>query len=397
MKTHTFTLRFFIICLGLSIPFLSLAQEESQIPKIENGVTKSLADFRSSLISEIHYQLNFDIPKEKSQDISAKETLSFYLNSAQFPLQIDFKGASNQLKKLSINGKIKSIHYQNEHIIIPASALIKGKNDIQIDFIAGSSALNRNDDYLYTLFVPDRARTCFPCFDQPNLKATFGLTLEVPGEWKVISNGILKGTILNQGRKICEFANSDRISTYLFSFTAGKFIAAEQEIDQKSAQFLYRETDSTKIRMSVDSVFQAHQNAINFLSKWTAIPFPFQKIGFIGIPDFQFGGMEHPGAVQYQASTLFLDSSATKSQFISRANLISHETAHMWFGDLVSIKWFDDVWTKEVFANFMADKVSESLKGQEEFDHKFLIDHFPAAYSIDRTTGANPIRQPLDQ
>ncbi|MBD3747862.1 MAG: aminopeptidase [Sphingobacteriales bacterium] len=396
MKISNFNHLLFIISFGLTIPFSSLAQEKLEAPKIENGVTKFLADFRSEQVSEIHYQLNFNIPQDQSKAISAKETLSFYLNTTQFPLQIDFKGSANQLKSLTVNGKTESIQYQNEHLIIPASALKAGKNAIQIDFIAGDGALNRNDDYLYTLFVPDRARTCFPCFDQPNLKATFGLTLEVPGDWEVIANGILKGTILNQGRKICEFANSDIISTYLFSFTAGNFTSTTQEVDQKSAQFLYRETDSTKIKMSVDSVFQAHRNAINFLSKWTNIPFPFQKIGFIGIPDFQFGGMEHPGAVQYQASTLFLDNSATKSQFIARANLISHETAHMWFGDLVSIKWFDDVWTKEVFANFMADKVSESLKGQEEFDHKFLIDHFPAAYSIDRTIGANPIRQPLD-
>lgn len=385
-----------IICFMILFPIVSLAQNKLVVPKVENGVTQSLADFRSSLISEIHYQLNFNIPKEKSETISATEKLNFNLKSAQFPLQIDFKGEANQLKKLSINGKSESINYQNEHLFIPAAALKAGINNVEIEFIAGDGALNRNDDYLYTLFVPDRARTCFPCFDQPDLKATFGLTLEVPGDWKVISNGILKGTILNEGRKICEFANSDKISTYLFSFTAGKFSFAEQEIDKKSAQFLYRETDSAKIKMSVDSIFQTHRNAINFLAKWTAIPFPFQKIGFIGIPDFQFGGMEHPGAVQYKASTLFLDSSATKSQFISRANLIDHETSHMWFGDLVSIKWFNDVWTKEVFANFMADKISESLKGKEEYDHKFLIDHFPTAYSIDRTIGANPIRQPLD-
>ena len=160
-------------------------------------------------------------------------------------------------------------------------------------------------------------------------------------------------------------------------------------------QFLYRETDSAKINLSTDSIFQEHRNALDFLSAWTNIPYPFQKIGFVAIPDYQFGGMEHPGAVQYQGSTLFLDATATKSQFISRTNLIAHEMAHMWFGDLVSIKWFNDVWTKEVFANFMADKVSESLKGKEAFDHKFLIDHFPAAYGIDRTRAANPIRQPL--
>jgi aminopeptidase N len=380
----------------LMIPFLGFAQENSKEPKIVFGVSKELADFRSSLINEIQYQLKFDIPELKSQEIKANELLSFYLFQDGFPLQLDFKAQENQIQKIEVNGKVISINYQKEHIIIPASVLIKGKNQIQIVFIAGNSALNRNDDYLYTLFVPDRARAAFPCFDQPDLKANFKLSLVIPGKWEAISNGTLEGSILNQGRKTYDFALSDKISTYLFSFTAGKFKSVNQDVNNLSAQFLYRETDSAKIQLSIDSIFQAHRNAIDFLSKWTTIPYPFQKIGFVAIPDFQFGGMEHPGAVQYQASTLFLDATATKSQFISRANLISHETAHMWFGDLVSIKWFNDVWTKEVFANFMADKVSESLKGQEEFDHKFLIDHFPAAYSIDRTIGANPIRQPLD-
>nr|MBC7612521.1 ERAP1-like C-terminal domain-containing protein [Pseudopedobacter sp.] len=378
------------------IPFLSFSQDNTKEPKIDFGVSKDLADFRSSIINEIQYQLKFDIPDSKSQDIKANEVLNFYLFKDGFPLQLDFKAQENQIKKIEVNGKSVVVNYQKEHIIIPASALIKGKNQIQIDFIPSNSALNRNEDYLYTLFVPDRARTTFPCFDQPDLKATYKLSLIIPEKWESISNGILEGSILNQGRKTCNFAPSDKISTYLFSFTAGKFKSVNQDVNNLSTQFLYRETDSAKIYLSIDSVFQAHRNAIDFLSKWTLIPYPFQKIGFIGIPDFQFGGMEHPGAVQYQASTLFLDAAATKSQFISRANLISHETAHMWFGDLVSIKWFNDVWTKEVFANFMADKVSESLKGQEEFDHKFLIDHFPAAYSIDRTIGANPIRQPLD-
>ncbi|RZK64494.1 MAG: aminopeptidase, partial [Pedobacter sp.] len=100
--------------------------------------------------------------------------------------------------------------------------------------------------------------------------------------------------------------------------------------------------------------------------------------------------------VQYKASSLFLDEGATKDQFISRSNLISHETAHMWFGDLVTMKWFNDVWMKEVFANFMADKVTEKLMGTSTFDLKFLQDHYPAAYGIDRTRGANPIRQQLD-
>ncbi len=380
----------------LMVPFLGFSQATLQQPTIDFGVSKQLADFRHGVISDINYQLKFDIPVVKSEAIKASEVLSFSFLKIGFPIQLDFKAQQNQIQNIEVNGKSIAINFQKEHIIIPATALVKGKNKIEINFIAGNAALNRNDDYLYTLFVPDRARTCFPCFDQPDLKATYKLSLVIPQKWEAISNGTLQTSLLEGERTTIDFAISDKISTYLFSFTAGKFKTVNQNVNKQATQFLYRETDSTKISLSIDSVFQEHRNAVDFLSSWTTIPYPFQKIGFAAIPDFQFGGMEHPGAVQYQGSTLFLDATATKTQFISRANLISHEIAHMWFGDLVSIKWFNDVWTKEVFANYMADKVSESLKGKEAFDHKFLIDHFPAAYGIDRSIGANPIRQPLD-
>ena len=379
----------------LMIPFLGSAQVTLKQPTIESGVSKALADFRSTVIRDVQYQLNFDIPASKTEAISAKELLTFHLLENRFPVQLDFKAQPDQIKTITVNGKRLDIHHQTEHIIIPAAVLVKGKNIVQIEFVAGNSALNRNDDYLYTLFVPGRARTAFPCFDQPDLKATYQLSLTIPENWEAISNGKLQKRAVKQGRKTVDFASSDKICTYLFSFSAGRFATVSQAIQNQPVQFLYRETDSAKINLSTDSIFQEHRNALDFLSAWTNIPYPFQKIGFVAIPDYQFGGMEHPGAVQYQGSTLFLDATATKSQFISRTNLIAHEMAHMWFGDLVSIKWFNDVWTKEVFANFMADKVSESLKGKEAFDHKFLIDHFPAAYGIDRTRAANPIRQPL--
>ncbi|MBO9660997.1 MAG: aminopeptidase, partial [Chitinophagaceae bacterium] len=153
-----------------------------------------------------------------------------------------------------------------------------------------------------------------------------------------------------------------------------------------------RETDPGT---NPDSIFQAHTSALKFLEEWTGIPYPFQKIGFAAIPDFQYGGMEHPGAVLYKASSLFLKE-PTKDQLLSRQTLISHETAHMWFGDLVTMKWFNDVWMKEVFANFMADKVVEQRLGTETFQLKFVQDHYPAAYGVDRTAGANPIRQQLE-
>jgi aminopeptidase N len=386
-------------CVTIALVFcihVNLVVAQSLSPKIEPGVSLPLATYRASIMRDLHYTLDFDIPALKTESINAVEEITFVIKPINQPLQIDFKLPVGCISTLIVNGSAIPVNLVNEHLVITQKYLHTGKNRIYIKFTTGDQSLNRNNDYLYALFVPDRARTVFPCFDQPDLKATFLLTLEVPEDWKVLANAKKIDSVKSGPRVTFHFANSDKIPTYLFSFTAGKYTDVHQTIDNRDAEFLYRETDTAKIRLSVDSIFHIHRDAIRFLQKWTGIPFPFQKIGFVAIPDFQFGGMEHPGEVQYNAATLFLDQGATENQFIARINVLSHETAHMWFGDMVTMKWFNDVWMKEVFANFMADKVTEKLMGSEAFNLKFLQDHYPAAYGIDRTRGANPIRQQLD-
>jgi aminopeptidase N len=362
----------------------------------ETGVSRSLAAYRKSVLADIHYLLELDIPAQKDKAITAHEILSFTLGNTKNTLQLDFKEDPAKITSLIINGKKIAVNHQKEHLLLLPEYLHRGSNKLEIFFVAGNGALNRNTDYLYTLFVPDRARTVFPCFDQPDLKATYTLTLEIPAQWKAIANAGLQDSLLNNTRKTYHYKKSDLLSTYLFAFAAGDFKTYSAAIAGGQAEFLYRETDKTKIGPSLPIIYAIHQAALKYYEEWTAIPYPFQKFGFVAIPDFQFGGMEHLGAIQYKASSLFLDAGATKDQINSRNNLIAHETAHMWFGDMVTMDWFSDVWMKEVFANFMADKSGEGEVGKEAYDLKFLIDHFPAAYAVDRTTDANPIRQPLD-
>lgn len=359
---------------------------------ITTGVSSELAVHRRAEITDIRYVLDFKIPAAKSENIEGTETIYFNLKTNSQPLQIDFKQNADRIHALTVNGKTITTRLESEHIVIDALHLRKGKNAIGLQFTAGDASLNRNADYLYALFVPDRARTVFPCFDQPDLKARFALTLRVPTGWKVLANARLKDSAINGSQTIYNFTDSDLLPTYLFSFTAGKYTLAQKQIGQYNAEFLFRETDPGS---NVDSIFQAHADALRFLEAWTGIRYPFQKIGFAAIPDFQFGGMEHPGEVQYKAVSLFLKE-PTKDQLLARTNLISHETAHMWFGNLVTMQWFNDVWMKEVFANFMADKVVEKMMGSETFNLQFLQDHYPSAYGVDRTPGANPIRQQLD-
>jgi len=362
---------------------------------VEKGVSEALAVARKQNVSGVAYNLSLTVPPRKTEPIDVIELVSFNLRDNRTPLQLDFKAPTEHLHSLTVNGQTVTIDHRNEHLVLPASALKPGRNVAEIRLIAGEQSLNRNDDYLYTLLVPDRARTVFQVFDQPNLKATFKLALTVPASWQAVANAPVRDSTLSGATKQYTFATSDSISTYLFSFAAGKFSRLSRTLNGRAMSFLHRETDPAKLRLSLDPIFQLHADALAFMEQYTGIKYPFQKFDFTAIPDFQYGGMEHVGAIDYKASTLFLDEGATRDQVLARANLVSHETAHMWFGDLVTMQWFNDVWMKEVFANFMADKITQVSVKNASYDLKFVIDHYPAAYGIDRTAGANSIRQPL--
>ena len=364
-------------------------------PPVTTGVSETLAVARKQNISGVAYKLNLTIPARKVEPIEVRESIAFELRDNQHPVQLDFKVPTANLHRLTLNGQPVAIDHRNEHLVLPAAALKVGHNVVEINLTAGEQSLNRNDEYLYTLLVPDRTRTVFPVFDQPDLKATFALTLTLPNSWQAMVNAPVRDSTSDGATKRYAFATSDSISTYLFSFAAGKFSRLNRVLNGRPMSFLHRETDPAKLRLSLDPIFQLHADALHFMEQYTGLPYPFQKFDFVSIPDFQYGGMEHVGAIDYKASTLFLDEGATQDQILARSNLVSHETAHMWFGDLVTMQWFNDVWMKEVFANFMADKITQVAVPTSNYDLKFVIDHYPSAYGVDRTAGANPIRQPL--
>lgn len=354
--------------------FLVLGACTTKYPLPEKGVSFKLNEFRKKSISDIKYSLEFDIPEGKTTPINGKQTISFNLSDLSQPLVIDFNVDSTQIKAVSVD-----YQFANEHIIIRPEVLKKGLNNISIEFAAGDLSLNRNEEYLYTLFVPDRASTCFPLFDQPNLKAVYDLKLNVPEGWKSVSNQTKKP-----------------ISSYLFAFAAGKFKSKSQTVDGREMTMYYRETDSIKVKKNTDEIFTLHGKALAWLEDYTQIKYPFEKFDFALIPSFQYGGMEHPGSIFYSEGALFLDDNASVNRKMGRASLIAHETAHMWFGDLVTMDWFNDVWMKEVFANFMAAKIVQPSFPEIDHNLRFFLAHYPAAYSVDRTKGANPIIQPLD-
>ena len=390
-----FMIRIFplLALLAIVLTTVSCSKERRDIP--EKGVSFALNQYRKRHIDSVRYAIEFEIPPSKTEKIKGKETITFLLNALDSTLALDFNVDSTRLLGVQIEGKSVEYRFVNEHILLDPKYLTKGENRISIDFIAGDLSLNRSDDYLYTLFVPDRASTCFPLFDQPNLKASYQLTLKTPENWEAVSNGSLHSKTVEKGKGIYRFNQTKPISSYLFAFAAGKFFKTTKAMDGREMTMYYRETDTAKVQRNSDEVFRLHARALGWLEDYTGILYPFGKFDFVLLPSFQYGGMEHPGSVFYNESALFLDENASVNRRMARASVIAHESAHMWFGDLVTMDWFNDVWLKEVFANFMAAKIVHPSFPEINHDLRFLLAHYPGAYDVDRTAGTNPILQEL--
>jgi aminopeptidase N len=359
------------------------------------GIAEALAQERFAAIHDLRYELIFTVPAQRETLIAGRMVARFTLSEPQ-PIVLDFAQPLHKLHAVRTGGRDTAFTFVEGHIVIAAADTVTGANEIAVDFTSGDEPLNRNDEFLYTLFVPARAHLAFPVFDQPDLKARYTLTLDVPDNWEAVSNGAVVETVSASGRKQVRFEETPPIPTYLFAFATGRFLVETVERDGRELRMFHRETDPERVVRNKAEVFDLHAAALVWLEDYTAISYPFAKFDFVAIPSFQFGGMEHPGVVLYDASNLLLDTSATQNQRLERASLIAHETAHMWFGDLVTMQWFDDVWMKEVFANLMAAKIVNPSFSNIDHDLRFMLDHHPSAYDVDRTAGTNPIRQTLD-
>jgi aminopeptidase N len=390
------------VAFGVLFPIMASAQTANPDP----GIPLELADARAARISDLRYDLRLTIPSRQSEPIEGVTRIALALKTNAEPLVIDFATSREHVKSVAANGKDTPVQWTNGHIVVPAAALTIGRNTIEIAFRAGEASLNRNADFLYALFVPARAHLAIPVFDQPNLKARWTLTLSYPGHWVAVSNGRRLGDETAASRatssgppgpstRTVKFAETEPLSTYLFSFVVGDFKVETAERNGRTMRMFHRETDAKKVERNREAIFDLHATALEYMERYTAIPYAFGKFDFVLIPAFQFGGMEHAGKILYNASGLLLDESATQNQHLGRASVIAHETAHMWFGDLVTMRWFNDVWMKEVFANFMAAKIVNPSFPEVNHDLRFLLSHYPSAYDVDRTPGANAIRQHL--
>lgn len=385
-----------LMCFIKPIPFILLFLSLSCMrtaPAVEEGVSRSLATYRSEMVSDVRYDLAFLLPSDPGQRVMGCEGVVFSLKK-RASIQLDFRGGPDSVLGVKVNGTERPADCRNEHIFISGRWLRKGTNKVEVSFISDSRSLNRNPGYLYTLFVPDRARTVFPCFDQPDMKGRFSLRLDLPAAWEAVSNSPVQSAEVSGDRKVITFEETPPLSTYLFAFAAGEWQKVTRMRNGRPLSAYYRETDPDKVAQ-LDEIFDQVFHSLDWMEEYTGIPCPFGKYDFVIVPGFQFGGMEHPGAILYNDKRIFLGASPTTAEKLSRIELIAHETSHLWFGDAVTMRWFNDVWTKEVFANYFGARISTPFFPEVNVPLRDFRNFNVNAYAEDRTAGTNAIRRDL--
>jgi aminopeptidase N len=285
--------------LALLLAAMLSSQTGADLPR--RGIPDALARARSAAIGTLRYDLVFTVPDDVSQPVQGRAVVRFTLR-APHRVVLDFAQPRDHIRSVRIGVADAPFAFADGHLTIPAEATRSGENEIAIEFLAGNEPLNRDREFLYTLFVPARAHLAFPCFDQPDLKARYTLTLDVPAGWVAVSNAATAVSEARDDRTRVRFAETKPISTYLFAFVAGRFSMEAARRNDRELRMFHRETDAAKVARNRDTVFDLHAAALTWLEGYTGIPYPFGKFDIVAIPSFQFSGMEHPGAILYNAA-----------------------------------------------------------------------------------------------
>src|SRR5262245_37956251 len=407
--------------IALSLIVLQLGAAMMANAEIKNqelwgeGVSRELARHRAANISDLRYRLNFNLVSGATR-IKGREEIELKLNDATDPLILDFRDLDDQgrvsegaVSDVTVNGSAVSDHRQaGGHIILPARHFKRGENIIAMNFETGVATANRpviryqdrddGSEYIHTLFVPMDASLAFPCFDQPDLKARFTLTTDVPTSWTVVTNTREQTVTRNGTNSLWFFRETHPISTYLFAFAAGPFKEIASKGGSVPLRVFVRRSKLQRAKEEWPEVERLTRQGAEHMVKFFDQPFPFTKYDQVLIPGFAYGGMEHAGATFLREDSILFRTVPTKNDKLGRASLILHELAHQWFGDLVTMRWFDDLWLKEGFANFMASHAMAALEQFRDSDgaaiwKRFYQTHKPPAYAIDSTRGTTPIYQ----
>jgi aminopeptidase N len=395
--------RAYISPVTIALPLLLLLASppaDTVAPPLSPGISQALARQRARTIHEVRYDLALDVT---SLDTAVGRVTIRFRRTGAGDAVLDYRG--RRLASVLANGSaVPAEAARDGHILVPARLLRAGENVLQLQFVAdiapsGASIIRAHDptdgaDYLYTLLVPADASQLFPCFDQPDLKARVRLTLAAPAGWTVVANGAADSADTTAGHVVTRFAETPPISTYLIAFAAGPWRHASASLGGRTIGAYVRRSRAGEA--DLDTLLALNARALDWMERYFGRPYPFEKFDFVLAPAFPFGGMEHPGAVFYSEDGFIFRERPTLPRRLARYSTILHEVAHQWFGDLVTMRWFDDLWLKEGFATFMAAKALADLEPDADAWKTFYLGNKPPAYAVDRTAGTRPLWQRLD-
>jgi tricorn protease interacting factor F2/3 len=344
-----------------------------------------------------NYQLEFDFNLE-NKVFEGKEKILINLEKEDL-IKID--SVDLKIKELKINNKEVDFEVTQDKILIK-NGFQKGENTIFINFegelkeVLGGIYLSKYKDkeeekYLITTqFEPIEARKAFPCFDDPDKKATFDLTLIFPKDLKAISNTLpIKEEILGEKKKII-FETSSKMSTYLLYIGIGDFYFLED----KYKDVLIRIVVTPKEKLEgAKFALENCKKFLSYLEEYFNVPYPLKKLDLIAIPDFAAGAMENWGAITFRENLLLVFEGITPQSAKERiCEVIAHELVHMWFGNLVTMKWWDDLWLNESFATYLAYKAVNHFYPEWRVLDKYIVDEVFSALNADALISSHSIK-----
>ena len=360
------------------------------------NITRAEAQERARHLSIRHYDISLDVTT--GDELFRAKSIVTFTATPGYDTFIDAVG--KKVITATLNGAPVDVsNYDGESIFLKN---LQAENELIIELDSPYSktgeGLQRsvdpvdNEVYLYSQGETSFIRNMYPCFDQPDLKATFNFTVTAPAHWEVVSNNPVKTTATSGEKKTWEFTTTPIMSTYITAVIAGPYAyvrdtyKGEKEIPlgiycRKS---LFEKLDS-------ENIFRLTKQGFDYFQKVFGLAYPFDKYDQIAVVDFNWGAMENAGAVTWREETLVFRSKVTKRAYTGRASTLMHEMAHMWFGNLVTMRWWDDLWLNEAFAEWVSylaiTEGTEFTSGWTDF----TAIRKTAAYAQDQLTTTHPI------
>ena len=361
------------------------------------NITQVEASQRSEVIKVYSYKIDLDLTTG-AETFLVKTSVNFAGLKPGATTFIDCVG--KRVISAKLNGVDFDPKFDGESVFLPALA---AENVLEIEhegiYSNSGEGLHRfvdpadNEVYLYTQFETGDARRMYACFDQPDQKATFTISTITPKHWEVISNyGIEATKDLDGDRKHIQFATSQVISTYVTAIVAGAYKSVHDEYKgEKTIPLGIYARKSFFQHVDAENIFEVTKQGFAYFEKTFGLAYPFGKYDQIAVAEYNWGAMENVGCVTFHEDVLIFRSKVTERNYISRATTIHHEMAHMWFGDLVTMKWWQDLWLNESFAEWASYlSVSESTKYTNAWT-EFNSVRKNWAYRVDQMTSTHPI------